>query len=46
MKRWFLYLIIALVLWVGYNLIVHDEYDASLRPLYWLLEEISARGPR
>ena len=46
MKRWFLYLVIALVLWVGYNLIVHDESDASLRPLYWLLEEIGARGPR
>ena len=46
MKRWFLYLVIALVLWVGYNLIVHERYDASLRPLYWLMDEIGVRGPR
>ena len=46
MKRWFLYLIVALVLWVGYNLIVHDEYDASLRPLYWLMSELGVMGPR
>lgn len=46
MKRWFLYLVIALVLWVGYNLIAHDEYDASLRPIYWLMDEIGVRGPR
>lgn len=46
MKRWFQFLVIALVLWVCYNLIVHDEYDASLRPLYWLMDEIGVRGPR
>ncbi len=47
MKRhWFFILLAILAIWIVYNLIVHDEYDASLRPLYWLLEEIGARGPR
>jgi hypothetical protein len=46
MKRWFLYLVAGLVLWIGYNLIAYDEYDASLRPLYWLMEEVGAMGPR
>ena len=47
MKRhWFLVLLVVIVLWVGYNLIVHDEFDASLRPLYWLLDEVGVRGPR
>lgn len=46
MKRWFLYLVAGLVLWIGYNLIAHDEYDASLRPLYWLMEEVGVMGPR
>ena len=47
MKRhWLLILAVLLVLWVGYNLIAHDEYDASLRPLYWLMEKVGVMGPR
>ena len=47
MKRnWVIGLLILLVVWVVYNLIAHDEYDASLRPLYWLLEEFGSMGPR
>lgn len=44
MKRhWFLLLVILIALWVGYNLIAHERYDASLRPLYWLLDAIGLR---
>jgi hypothetical protein len=46
MKSWLIGLLIAAGLWVGYNLIAHDEYDASLRPIYWLLEETGMMGPR
>lgn len=46
MKHWFVGLLIVIGLWVGYNLLAHDAYDASLRPLYWLLEELGLMGPR
>ncbi len=47
MKRhWFLILLVLIVLWVAYNLIAHDEYDTSLRPLYWLFDKIGVMGPR
>jgi hypothetical protein len=40
MRPWFILFVIALVLWVGGNLLVHDEYDASLRPIYWVFEQM------
>jgi len=47
MKRhWFLILMALLVLWVGYNFVVHNDFGASLRPLYWLMEKIGVEGPR
>ena len=46
MRNWFIGLLILLGAWVAYNLIAHDEYDASLRPLYWLMDEFGVRGPR
>jgi hypothetical protein len=46
MKRWFLGLLVVIALWVGYNAIAHEEYDASLRPIYWLLEETGLTAAR
>ncbi len=45
-RHWFLGLLVLIVLWVGYNALVNDSYDASLRPLYWLLENTGVMGPR
>jgi len=39
-RHWFIAFIVLLTLWVGINLLTEDHYDASLRPLFWLLEQM------
>ena len=39
-RHWFAIFTFLLVLWVGWNLISGNEYDDSLRPIYWLIDEL------
>jgi hypothetical protein len=39
-RHWFAALSVLLGMWVTWNLLSENEYDASLRPLYWVVTQL------
>jgi hypothetical protein len=39
-RHWFALLSVVLGLWVAWNLLGDNEFDASLRPIYWLIKQL------
>ena len=42
-RHWVVVLALALGLWIGWNLFVHQELGAALSPIYWLMERLGFR---
>ena len=39
-RHWFLAFLILLGIWVGMNLLVENNFENSLRPFIWIIEQI------
>ena len=40
LRYWIIGLVLALGLWIGWNLFVHRELGGALSPITWLMEQI------
>ncbi|MEX0809463.1 MAG: hypothetical protein WD044_12120 [Dongiaceae bacterium] len=39
-RYWIIGLVLALGLWIAWNLFVHQEIGGALRPITWLMEQM------
>jgi hypothetical protein len=42
-RYWVVALALALGLWIGWNLFVHQDPGAALSPIHWLMEQLGLR---